>query len=204
MDLRERATVVHYHRHRMAAWGAGTVEALGWSGPDSQTLRFEAIAGALDLEGRSLLDVGCGHGDLRGFLGTRFGAFSYLGLEQVPEFVAEALRRYGALPSTWFHQCDAAALELPAVDYVAASGVLSYRCASPTFHEELIGRMYAAARVALVFNVLDAARFPDHPLLRGHDVAALERFARTLSPRVDVVRGYLPDDVTFRLGRDAA
>jgi SAM-dependent methyltransferase len=203
MNVKERATIVHWHRHRIAAFGSGTLGALGWKAEDSQILRFDVIAGSLDLEGRSVLDVGCGHGDLRVFLGDRFDNFSYIGLEQVPEFVAEASGRYGALPRTWFHQCDAGSLELPAVDYVVACGTLNYRCESPTFHEEMIGRMYAAARLGLVFNVLDAAHFPEHPLLRGHDPALIERICRALSPRVEVIRDYLEDDVTFCVWKDA-
>ena len=46
MDAIERATVQHFHRHRLAAHGAGTPEALGWRHADSQRLRL-AIRTAL-------------------------------------------------------------------------------------------------------------------------------------------------------------
>jgi trans-aconitate methyltransferase len=201
MNVKERAVILHYHRHRIATFGAGTVGALGWRRAESQSLRFQAIADAIDLTGGSVLDVGCGHGDLRAFLDARFDDFSYIGVDHVPEFIDEAVRRYGALPRTWFHLCEASTVELPRVDYVVASGTLNYRVESPDFHRGLIRRMYEAAGVALVFNVLDAARFPDHPLLRGHDPEEVARYCRDLSDHVDVVTGYLDDDVTLCVRR---
>jgi SAM-dependent methyltransferase len=212
MNLKERATIIHYHRHRIATFGDGTVGALGWREADSQRVRFEVIADAVDFEGRSVLDVGCGHGDLCGFLLSRFDNVSYVGLEQVPEFVQVARDRYGTLPNTWFHCGDAVTAGLPGVDCVVASGTLNYRCEDPRFHYELIRRLYDAADEVLVFNVLVAARFPEHPLLRGHDPEEVASFCRGLSDAVDIIEGYAKDDVTFcvrrpdgdRRGRGAA
>ena len=61
--------------------------------------------------------------------------------------------------------------------------------------------LYGAAQRALIFNVLDAAVFPEHPLLVGRDVAAVQAFCCTLAPRVELVRGYLDDDATLVLRR---
>mgnify|MGYP000420898494 FL=1 len=57
--------------------------------------------------------------------------------------------------------------------------------------------MFDAAEVTLIFNLLVAKRFPDHPLLRGHDPDELVAFCTELSPRVDVIDGYLEHDVTI-------
>ena len=65
MDLIEKASVIHYHQHRIKTYRNGTVEALGWRKQDSQTKRFEVLATVADLSGCSLLDVGCGYGDLK-------------------------------------------------------------------------------------------------------------------------------------------
>lgn len=90
MNLIDRATVIHFHRHRIAEFGADSVRALGWVSEASQTSRFEAIAQAADFNDSSVLDLGCGTGDLKAFLDLRFAGVSYLGIEQVPEFVALA------------------------------------------------------------------------------------------------------------------
>ncbi len=197
MNLKERATIIHYHRHRIDTFGDGTIGALGWKAEESQTLRFEVIADAMELSRRSVLDVGCGHGDLRAFLGDRYDDFSYIGLEHVPEFVHAARERYGAMARTWFHECDVGAVNLPGVHYVVASGTLNYRCEDDDFHRHMIRRMFDAAEVTLIFNFLVAKRFPDHPLLRAHDPDELVAFCTELSPRVDVIDGYLEHDVTI-------
>ena len=82
--------------------GAGTPEALGWRHAGSQRLRFAAIAGAADFNGCSVLDVGCGTGDLKAFPDQRFSALRYLGVDQMPEFIDSARARYAEQSDTPF------------------------------------------------------------------------------------------------------
>ena len=201
MDLIEKATIRHFHRHRIDHHKGGTVEALGWRDADSQRKRFEVISSVVDPGGCAVLDVGCGHGDLKGFLARRFDPFSYTGIDQMPEFITEAEARYGDCPNTWFFQTDFTQVELPVVDYVFASGALGYRSREENFHFEMIAKMFRVARQALVFNMLDVTCFPDHDLLVGHDRERVERFCRELAPDVEVVRGYLEDDFTVVMRR---
>lgn len=201
MDPVARATVLDFHRHRIGVFGAGSVESLGWRNAASQQRRFEVIAEACDFEGTSVLDVGCGRGDLKAFLDARIDHFSYLGLEHMPAFVDEARARYAGLPRTDFVQCDFSAVALPSADHVVASGALGYRCPDADFHLTMIRRMFDAAGRALVFNVLDASVFQGHPLLMGRDRNEVLAFCRTLSPRVDVIDDYLDDDFTVCVRR---
>jgi SAM-dependent methyltransferase len=201
MDPVARATVLDFHRHRIGVFGRGSVESLGWRDARSQQQRFEVIASACDINGASVLDVGCGQGDLKGFLDERFSGFSYLGLEHVSAFVEQACAAWAHCPDTTFVQCDFSAVQLPVVDCVIASGALGYRCADPDFHLAMIRRMYAAARRTLVFNLLDADVFPDHPLLVGRDRAEVVALCRSLSPAVEVIDGYLDDDFTICVRR---
>lgn len=201
MDPVARATVLDFHRHRIDVFGAGSVESLGWRNATSQQRRFEVIADACDFEGASVLDVGCGRGDLKTFLDARVGRFSYLGLEHMPAFLDEARARYAGHPRTDFVQCDFSAVALPSADFVVASGALGYRCPDADFHLTMIRRMFDAARRALIFNVLDATAFPGHPLLTGRDRGEVLTFCRTLSPHVEVIDGYLEDDFTVCVRR---
>lgn len=201
MNLLERATIIHFHRHRIQTHGRGSVQALGWRAAQSQRSRFEVIAAAADFAGASVLDIGCGSGDLVDFLAERFAGFRYLGIEQVSEFVALARERHAARPHTEFVCADFTTAALPDADIVVACGAFGYRSADPHHLCDAIVRLYAVARRALIFNVLDAAVFPEHPLLVGRDVAAVEAFCRTLSPAVTLVRGYAEDDATIVMRR---
>jgi len=65
MNLIDKATTIHFHRHRIATDANGTVRALGWKGAESRIRRFEVLGVVDDLSGCSVLDMGCGYGDLK-------------------------------------------------------------------------------------------------------------------------------------------
>ena len=202
MDLLEKATVMHYHRHRIDQFQPGSVGALGWRGERSQQARYETLVKVGDLNACTLLDVGCGHGDLKAFLDLHFSDFDYIGIDQMPEFIAEAKTRYSDCPRTSFYQTDFSAAELPQVDYIFASGALGYRCKNKSFYADMIKKLYHSAKVALAFNMLDKKNFPSHDLLVGHDRDEMIAFCRALSPSVEWFDGYLQDDFTVFMYRD--
>lgn len=196
MNLLEKAAILHFHRHRIAVGPPGGYGALGWRAEASQTRRFEILAEVGDFAGAGVLDIGCGYGDFKAFLDRRCAGFTYIGIDLVPEFVALARERYAGRPDTHFFQSDFVTAELPETDYVVASGALGYRCQDPGFACAAIGKFFRAARRGLAFNLLDAAAFPEHDLLVGHDPEAIMAHCRSLSPKVRLTRGYLEDDFT--------
>jgi SAM-dependent methyltransferase len=201
MNLLDRAAILHFHRHRIATHG-DDVMALGWRNADSQHKRFEVIASLADFSGRTVLDVGCGRGDLKAFLDARFADVAYIGIDQMPEFIADANARYANGSPCRFYQADFSEVTFPRVDYVIASGALAYRTGDTGFVFDMIERFYASCERAVIFNFLDASRFPhDHPLLQGHDCEAVIAHCRRILPDVEVARGYLDDDVTVRIRR---
>jgi SAM-dependent methyltransferase len=204
MDLIEKATVLHYHRHRILQFQAGSVQALGWRGPESQRKRFETLLRLGNFTGSTLLDVGCGYGDLKAFLDQHCRPFTYIGLDHMPEFINEAKARYGGSADTYFCRTDFTLAQLPQVDYVIASGAFSYRCADPGHYFKMVRKLFEAARIALAFNMLDRTVFPQHDLLTGHDRDEVKKFCRTLAPHVELISGYLDDDFTVFMYRDAS
>jgi len=201
MNLLERATIMHYHRHRIAQYGRDDAMALGWRSEESQRWRFEVLASLADFSHCTVLDVGCGRGDLKAFLDARFAEVAYMGIDQMPEFIADANARFAGGSPCRFYEGDFTTASFPRVDYVVASGALGYRSEDEDLPFEMIRRMYASSERAAIFNVLDARRFPEHPLLTGLDCDEVEAFCRTLSPEVTLVRGYLEDDMTVRVTR---
>lgn len=78
------------YREAIARLGT-SFEALLYYSRDTQERRFEALAKVAPLAGRAVVDVGCGHADLLGWL-ERQGVFcrSYSGLDAFPEFIEQA------------------------------------------------------------------------------------------------------------------
>ena len=56
-----------------------TFKSVAWGSRKSQKRRFEILSQIANLEGHSLLDVGCGPGDFYGWLKERYNKFHYTG-----------------------------------------------------------------------------------------------------------------------------
>lgn len=198
MDLLEKAAILQYHRRRI---GDPERCALGWRSPDSQRLRFDVLCRVGNLSNCKVLDLGCGYGDLKPFLDQRFSDVAYLGVDHMPEFIDEARRRHGHLSRTEFVQADMLNAVFPQVDYVLASGAMSYRSRNALYPYNLIRQMWECAARGIAFNVLDANVFEATPVLGGHDPEAILAFCRALDPAAERVTGYVPDDFTILMRR---
>ncbi len=114
-------------------------KSLDWA-KGRQDIRFAALLGYFDCTNQRLLDVGCGFGDLNGVLTRRYGdSYSYLGLDMVEIFVAEAERRYGN-ERIHFRNLDFMRLESGhEFDIVVGSGIFNHKF-SDTSNDEFIER----------------------------------------------------------------
>ncbi len=68
MKFFDRLKIAHYHRKRYRQFGKDRARTLGWADKYSQISRFEALCRGLTLDGSSILDIGCGYGDLLAFI----------------------------------------------------------------------------------------------------------------------------------------
>lgn len=200
MAITDRAAILQYHRARVASFGRGTPAALGWKTPRSQTARFEVLAEIGDLNDHSVLDVGCGHGDLRAFLDERYPRLHYLGIDHFEPFLEVAHERYASWPNTRYLLGDFTTARLPETDYVIASGALGYRSRESDFAIRMIDKLYSSCRVALGFNLL--GHLPDgETILAAYDPETIASHCQRLASRISLREGYLQDDFTVFLYR---
>lgn len=111
----------NYFEARFARYGEN-VKSL-WGSKDSQFERFEVLTQIGNLEGKSILDVGCGFGDLYDFLVNhkKICIYNYIGIDAVPKFAGIAKERY---PGATFVVTDILDSNLRyQVDYALASGI---------------------------------------------------------------------------------
>lgn len=193
MDLIEKVRVQAFHRAR---FGNESLTELGFRNQDSQRKRFEAICRWGDMSNFTVMDLGCGYGDLKPFLDSQFSNITYLGIDFLKEFIAGAEARHGHLPNTQFIQADFLTAGLPEVDVVIASGSLNYRSENQLHPWQTISRMWQCARKGIAFNLLDADYFQSETILCGYDKNEVEQFCRNLTSDIDIVTGYLSDDFT--------
>ena len=132
------------YSERLRQHGPGVL-ALGWDTQAHQEIRFAAAASLI--EGKSLLDVGCGLGDLLAYLCERGRRpDSYHGIDILPEFVAEARRRHKDKEGVCFSEGDIFDTDLSTyADTVIALGLLNYRLKSEEENYAYVVRFLEAA-----------------------------------------------------------
>ena len=152
--------LIEQYRHFLHQFGP-THGAVQWSSADAQRRRFRVLAEAVR-DVHSVVDVGCGLGDLLPFLRTE-RAFSghYLGLDFVPEFVQHCRRRFKPDTKAQFRCFDAQVEDFPYdKDCFLVSGMFNNLLASRSQHlawiRLAVARMYDAATKVVAFNSLSA------------------------------------------------
>lgn len=172
---------------------------LGWKDEASQRLRFRVLAEVGVTPGASVCDVGCGFGDLCGYLGD----VDYTGVDLVPELLAEARRRF---PAGRFERRDIGEDPPPeSFDFVLCSGALNYRLADNWAHTAaMVGRMFAMCRRAVAVNFLTTRADFQKPLNYHHDPGAVLALCLALTPRVAIRHDYPLFEFTAYLYREGS
>jgi SAM-dependent methyltransferase len=177
------------------------VRSLGWSSRESQARRFAVFAEIGKLKGASVLDVGCGLGDLYGWMKKKRLDVRYTGIDLTPEMIKVAQRRF---PAAQFRVRDLldASLPLARHDYVLSSGIFTHRSRVPfDFLTAAIQRMFDLSRHAVAFNCLSAWAKTKEPGEFHADPLKVLSFCRKLTPRVVLRHDYHPRDFTIYLYR---
>lgn len=191
-------------------------KALDWNSIESQRLRYkifkEILVYGKKASGISLLDVGCGLGDLYGFLKMEGllhrNRIAYTGYDIAPRLLEAARKKY---PEAKFEQKDI--LEeryLPRFDYIFCSGVFNIRTADEEEHlsfvREMLNRMYDLATCGLAVNFLSEGALPiaNYDELNAGRYYYFEpekvmRFCRFICSRFILRHDYHPADFTFYL-----
>jgi SAM-dependent methyltransferase len=188
-----RGDTERFYRNALARYGENA-EGAHWHSTEAQQLRYEVLYGLLpaDLGTLTLLDVGCGLGDLHGFLAER-GALPrrYIGIDCVEPMVEIARRRTGCP----ILKLDVLTDPLPRADISIACG--SMTLLTPAETRLFIERCLAASRIGLVCNLLQGR---DHSGTFNQMLPAqMSGLAAELGVTCRIVDDYLSYDFTAAL-----
>ena len=192
LDPESRHRIVATYERALRKHGP-TVRALKWADERSQQERFRLIAGVGDWDGATVVDVGCGLGDLFGFLREAGHDVRYTGYDLSPRMVMAARRRYRNRRAR-FEVRDVLAEGFGGrFDYVVASGTFNLKVADhDRFLRRMLAAMYGACRRAVAFNVFhpyEDARWTAVVEWAGYYCVPREtvrRWCRRLSPDVEM------------------
>ena len=118
--------VYGYYEENFKRYGAEDERSLGWT-KNKQDIRFEQLFRFLKPENGTLLDVGCGFGDMYQYIKKTMknDQIEYFGIDIMPEFIEVAMKRTGE--SKCFLCEDILSLDACSYDYVVASGIFGYK-----------------------------------------------------------------------------
>jgi SAM-dependent methyltransferase len=181
--------------------------ALGFGRPASQEKRFHALASLGAFGGRSLLDVGCGFGDLLPWLRRRgMQPAEYTGLDLCGPMIEHCAQRFAdecASGAARFVCADAFDYEPPSQhDFVVASGIFGYAARGARGRvRPTIERMFSWCREGLAVNFLSRHAPQRVPTRLYLDPSEQLAHALELTPAVRLDHTYMPNDFTLFLYR---
>jgi len=203
MHATQRQQMIERHQDSLDYFGYAP-QALYWGTHEAQLARFSMLAGIGVRNGDSLLDVGCGFGDLYRWLSSRDLAVDYTGLDISPEILAKGRELNPALGLVqgelfdfdWAPQ---------SFDWVFLSGTLNWDVGEGSaYARRVIRRMFTLCRFGVAFNLLDIrtldmAGIGEIVAYQPHKVLA---FCESLSPGCSLYSDYIEDDFTIYIRRE--
>lgn len=197
MNLFSFADLTEDYDRSLARFGPGP-KALLWWDYRSMAIRFRELVKSVPVEGRSIMDAGCGLGDLLPYLYAKSPDFQYLGVDKNKEFIKIAKQRYEGHK---FKVGDPFNKTIGRFDIVISSGVMNGNTKDwPAKRKRMIANLFKQADEALVFNMAGGSRpIPNDSLIAYADAGEIRDYCKTLAKRVELKTDYLDQDFTIAM-----
>lgn len=197
-EVSQAAINRYSERHQRHGYCAQT---LGWGSREQQFYRFDQVLRAIDLQDRSILDIGCGFGDFYGYaLDQRASFANYTGWDLNADLINEARTRF---PNAHFDTVNVSARDeqAPAVAQVGIMlGLLNFNLGSTAknwnFTKHLMRCAFSSVSDAVVIDFLSVYRTADYSkeeTVFYHDPSLVIDEAMTLTSNIRVYHDYLPN-----------
>ncbi|MDX8403039.1 MAG: class I SAM-dependent methyltransferase [Mariprofundaceae bacterium] len=202
MKKEQRKRIVDRHRDSMTRFGYSS-HALYWSNTKIQEIRFKVLADIGVKSGDSLLDVGCGFADFKGWFEKQGGALDYTGIDLSPDLLAEATKQHSDAVLIEGDLFDGAFSE-QSIDWVILSGALNENLHDDgDYARRTVAKMYQLCRKGVAFNLLDARHFKSHDL-QTHLPEEVLIWCRNLCSDSVLRDDYLDNDFTIYMRKQSA
>jgi SAM-dependent methyltransferase len=198
----DRDANVARYRQRYAEFGYDP-RTLGWT-KGRQPVRFAAALAALGTTFGSILDVGCGFGDFFGHLHRSGWRGRYVGIDLVPELLAEARIRYGELGAGFIAGEVADIVLDEPCDVAVALGLFNHRLRQDNYQfiEETLDAMWRLTTDCITADFLCATADRPREDLFYADAGRVAASALRRSRRVVLNHGYMPFEFCVQIWHD--
>lgn len=200
MNIINKLNIQNFHEAKIKDHGSDSAKSLGWFSEEGQIKRFDILTHSLDLNNASILDVGCGNGDLCLYLSDKYEGFTYSGIDLVSSFLDNAIEQNENNPMAKFYLGDFMSEDLTPADYVLLSGSLNYKNSDPDFIFKAILKLFGLSNIAFGFNLLSKVMDSDG-ILRSYSPNIILDYCQSLSSQVELIDDYHEGDYTVIMRR---
>lgn len=180
-------TLYEHYKSLAQQYGSSYLSAQ-YSSRESQERRYEILSQIAPLQGRKILDFGCGAGHLLTYLTQSGIQCDYTGVDGVEDFFPLAKK---VNPHGRFGYWDEFAAEQ--FDYAFVSGVFNNRMAdNVAFYQQTLRELFARVRHGVAFNMLSSyVDYFDEGLFYVSPEQVFTFVKRELTPFVTLRHDYL-------------
>lgn len=197
-DLTE---VISFYDQRFQTEGPG-LKSVGWSTKESQEIRFANLIRGLDLNEKTILDVGCGQGDLVNFLiKEKINFKSFMGSDISAPMIDYCQKKFNDLTNVSF-QCSelVSKKSIPHFDYAFLSGTLSFKLDDNwSYTQNLLSNLFQVAQNGVSSNFLTS--YVDFKLEKNfhYEPEKMFSFGKKLSKNVNLFHDYPLYEFTIQI-----
>lgn len=187
---------------RLAEHGL-SASTVGWASRSDQNLRFEVLCRGLDLNGRRVLDIGCGLGDFVPWAEAKYGPdFDYTGIDLSADLVTAARKRFPGHRRQFVAGTLSDEEEVGMFDIALLSGTLTFKTAdNMSVMRNILSSAWRCCTTAVCCNFMTAyadSRLEKNFHYSPEDIFA---FARSLSRFVVLYHDYDLWEFTVQIWR---
>lgn len=177
-------------------------KALLWWDYRSMAIRFRALVKEVPVSDKTILDAGCGMGDLLPYLYAKAPHFRYLGIDKSEKFIDVAKVRY---EGQRFKVGDPFSRAEGMFDVVLSSGVMNGNVDNwLAKRKKMIKVLWEQTGEVLAFNMAGGLKpIKNDSLIAYADAQVIFDYCRTISRRVVLKTDYLEKDFTIVMFKTA-
>jgi len=175
-------------------------ETLGWGKNGRQELRFSILTQIGDLNEKSILDVGCGFGDLCGYVMSKGLSCEYTGIDIVPDLIEEGKQRFPhgeyILGDFDTHSFD------KQFDYIIASGIFNFKLLSESNAEyirRMLRKMIQCSKHGVAVDFMSTYVDYQHPIAFHTNPASVLDIALKTTNKFVIRQDYMPYEYSLYL-----
>lgn len=175
-----------------------SIESLNWGSKRTQEIRFHIFSEIANLEGKSILDVGCGFGDFCTFLQKKLGLkIDYTGVDISKEIVTQAKAKNPDLEILHLNILEE---QIGQFDYVVGSGIHNIKLEDNYgFFQTMLEKMFSLAKEGVATNFIYKGETEFDAHIFAYEQEKILSMAQKLSPFLELRSDYLPHDMTLFL-----